>query len=399
MTDPADHASPAVGYQVIEWDLLKPPGERAKPLTHTQQLKLSAVTLQTDQELTEYSLVDRDGNTYSQQDLNAIPETPDPTRIDDVISTVAESPGKQQRTALAHLAAIAANAPEACNAAVEPLVEMIPDGPPAVQGEILGILTEIATSTPEITRPAVDPALELTDDSTHPLVRDEALSFLVVIAEHDPATVTDGVSQIATALRDDAVASEPPAHILAAVSRSHPDVLIDVVPKLELFLETEPGTAHIWALAAIGRLSKSHANIATEVIPTAARFLTADNKALRSNGAGVLADLADEYPDEVKPWVSDAIELLTDADELVRCNATSIVTRIAKDDPAMVRSATDQLMAVLDDDPVDTRLNACWALNYTDATQALPELREIAATDPDENVRSVAQLAIKELEE
>jgi len=171
------------------------------------------------------------------------------------------------------------------------------------------------------------------------------------------------------------------------------------VTKLELFLETEPGTAHIWALAAIGRLSKSHANIATEVIPTAARFLSSDNKALRSNGAGVLADLADEYPDEVKPWVSDAIELLTDADERVRCNATSILTRVAKDDPEMVRPATEQFMAVLDDDRVDTRLNACWALNYIDATQALPELREIAATDPDEDVRSVARLAVNELEQ
>jgi len=192
MVDPGDQLSPAVGYQVIEWDLLKPPGERAQPLTYTQQLKLSAMSLQADEELTEYSLVDSDGTTYSQADLDAVPESPDPTRIDDVIATIAESPGKQRRIALAQLASIAASAPEACSVAVEPLVERILDCPPAVQGEVLGILTAIATSIPESTRPAVDPALELTGDSRHPLVRDEALSFLVVIAEHDPAAVTEG---------------------------------------------------------------------------------------------------------------------------------------------------------------------------------------------------------------
>jgi len=113
---------------------------------------------------------------------------------------------------------------------------------------------------------------------------------------------------------------------------------------------------------------------------------------------GVLADLADEYPDEVKPWVPDAIELLADSDKLVRGNASSILARVGKAYPDTVRPATDQLIAALDDDLVDTRFNACWALKYIDATEALPALREIAATDSDEDVRAVAQLAIKNLE-
>ncbi len=63
-----------------------------------------------------------------------------------------------------------------------------------------------------------------------------------------------------------------------------------------------------------------------------------------------------------------------------------------------MRPATDQLTAALDDDLVDTRFNACWALNYIEATQALPALREIATTDPDDDVRAVAQLAIEKIE-
>jgi len=132
----------------------------------------------------------------------------------------------------------------------------------------------------------VGPALGLVGDSTHPLVQDEALSFLVIVADHDPSAVTAGVPQIAAALRDDSVASEPAARILAAVSQGQPDALIDVVPKIELFLETEQSPAHVWALAAIGRLSKTHANIATEAIPIAARFIDADNTPLRSNAWG-----------------------------------------------------------------------------------------------------------------
>lgn len=262
------------------------------------------------------------------------------------------------------------------------------NSPPAVHGEILEIITQIANSTPETTRPAADPALDLIGASTHPLVQTEALSFLVV-TECDPSMVTAGVPQITPALRDDLVASEPAARILAAVSQRQPDVLMDVVPKIELFLETDQGPAHVWALAAIERVSKAHANIATEPIPVAARFIGTENTPLRSN-AGELADLADEYPDEVKPWVPDAIELLADSDKLVRGNASSVLPRVGKAYPDTVHPAIDQLIAAFDDNLVDTRFNACWALNYMDATEALPALRETAATDSDGDVRAVA---------
>lgn len=398
MSNPND-LSPPVGYQVIEWDMRKPPDERAQPLTRTQELKLSAMTLQPDRELTEYTLVDSNGITYTQTDLNTVSDSQNSLTVDDVIATITESTEQELRIALAQFAGIATTDPEACTAAVDPLVDLLPTSVPAVQGEILGILTHIANATPESTEPAVGPTLDLLGSSTHPLVQDEALSFLVPVAEHDPSAVTAGIPKVAAALRDDSIENEPAAHILAAVSEGEPDALIDVVPKIELFLETEETPAHVWALAAIGRLSKAHANIATEVIPTAARFINAETTPLRSNAVGVLADLADEYPTEVKPWVSDAIELLNDSDKLVRGNATSILARVGREYPDTVRPAADQLTAALDDDLVDTRFNACWALNYINATEALPALREIAATDPDEDVQAVAQLAIENLEE
>lgn len=399
MKDPLKNACPEVGYQQVEWDMLKPPDERVMPLTHTNRLKLSAMSVRPDQELTEYSLVDRDGNTYTQDDLDVDPDETDSARLDELLSKIEASDGKAQRVALAHLAEFVAIASDECTAAVEPMVELLTGNAPAVQGEALGILTEIGEANPEATRPAVERVIELVEESVHPLLRNEALQFLVVFAEHDPSTVTGAVPRLGALLRDEHTDTDAVTRILAAISGVDAAALIDIVPKLELFLETDPGRGHVWALEAIGQLSKDHANITAEVIPTAAGFLDAEEIPLRSNAAGVLADLADEYPGDVKPWVSDFIELMEDSDEQVRYNATSALTRIADEYPEAVKPATEQFLVVLDDELANTRFNACWALKYMNATSAVEKLREVAATDPDEDVRSIARLAVDSFEE
>ncbi len=48
---------------------------------------------------------------------------------------------------------------------------------------------------------------------------------------------------------------------------------------------------------------------------------------------------------------------------------------------------------------VDTRSNACWALGYLAAEDALERLRNIEATDSNEEVRHAASVAIDEIEE
>lgn len=375
MTDPLENAYPEVGYQTVEWDMLKPPDERVMPLTHTNRLKLSEMSVKTDTELTQYSLVDSLGNTYTEEDLNEAPDTVDSVNVDEVVSEIASADGKSKRVALAHLATMAAGAPDECTPAVELMVELLSDSLPAVQGEALGILTRIAESEPERTRAGVEPAIQLVDESTHSLLRNEAIQFLAEFADHDPTAVTDAVPQLAALLGDESTDTDSTARILASVGASQPDALIDVVPKLELFLETEPKRAHVWVLGAIGRLSKEHANITVEVIPTAGELLSAEQHTIRSNAAGVLADLADEYPTAVKPWVPNIIELIDDSDEQVRYNATSALARVAKEHPDTVRPATEALLAALDDDLADTRFNACWALKRLNVTSALVPLQ------------------------
>ncbi|QKG93531.1 HEAT repeat domain-containing protein [Halorubrum salinarum] len=399
MKDPLADATPEVGYQTVEWDLLKPPDERVMPLTHTNRLKLSEMSVRPDGDLTEYSLVDRAGNTYTKSDFDRIPETPDPERLDEVLTAIESSTGKPHRLALAHLAEIAAEAPAACTAAVEPMVGLLGHSPPAVQGEALNVLTMVCESDPELTRSGVDPAVTLLDSATHPLLRSEAVQFLATFAAHDPTAVTSAVPDLAALLRDESTDADVVASILAAVVRAQPDALVDVVPKLELFLETEPERAHTRVLTVIGLLSKEQPEMTVEAVPTAGELLSAEEMPLRSNAAGVLADIAGEYPTKVKPWVPEAIELMDDSDEQVRHNATAILARVAAEHPDAVRPAEEQLLAVLDDDPANTRFNACWALNHINAKHAVDTLREIAAKDPDADVRSVAQLALDNLED
>ena len=120
---------------------------------------------------------------------------------------------------------------------------------------------------------------------------------------------------------------------------------------------------------------------------------------LRANAAGLLADLSDEYPEKVRSSVSYVIELLDDDDEKVRYNATSILSRVAKQYPEDVEPAIPSLIDTLDDDFEYSRGNACWALGYLAAESAVETLRERKQSDPDEEVRAVAEQAIQMIED
>lgn len=393
-----EQAYPDIGYQTAEWDMLKPPDERVVPLTYTNRLKLSEMSVRPDGEMTQYSLFDSEGNTYTQRDFDKLPDSSNPDRLDAVLTKIDSEDGKPQRLALAELADIADSNPDKSVTAVEPMMALLGDASPAVQAEALGILTSIADTNSDAVRPAVDPAIDLLSGSTHHLLRNEALQFLATFAGHDPEPLTETVPRLATLLHDEETDPEPIARALLAIARSDPDSLLPIVPKLERYLETDPQQAHVWVLGAVGHLSKIHPGIAKETIPIAADLIDAEESVLRSNAAGVLADLADEYPSEVKSIVPRAIELLQDDDNHARYNASSILARVAEAHPEAAEPATEQLVDVLDDDMADTRFNACWALKYTNATAAVEKLTEVATTDPDEDVRNVARMAVDSID-
>lgn len=391
-------AYPDVGYQVLMWDLLKPPKQRLQPLKHTNRLKLSEMSPRHSTGMTEYGIRDSEGRTYTDSDFETIPDNPKPEAIDDVCSTIESEDGKQRRLALAHLAAIATEHPDAATDAVPTVTAQLGEAPPAVQGEAIRILKHIASVDPVAVNSAVPPVAELLTTDTEPMLLTEALEFVAVLASSDPDAVLDVVPQLTVLLGTDDIDAKPIVNTFASLSKDHPEELVSVVPKLESFLEDGDDELDVGVLAALGRVAKSYPSLGKEAIPAATSVLEAEDKRRRANAAGLLTDIAEEYPDELQSVVPQAIELLEDDDERVRYNATSLLARVADEHPEAVEPATEALVACLDDEMSDTRFNVCWALIYIEADETVPELVELAENDPDEDVRAVARTAIERLE-
>jgi len=55
------------------------------------------------------------------------------------------------------------------------------------------------------------------------------------------------------------------------------------------------------------------------------------------------------------------------------------------------------LVEALDEEFSYTRSNACWALGYLRATEAVDRLEELVAVDPDEEVQNAAAFAVSEI--
>jgi|APHM01.1.fsa_nt_gi hypothetical protein len=387
-----------VGYQQVEWDLLKPPGKQILPHAHTNRLKLSEMSVREDTETTEWDIRDREGRYYGSDDLGEIPDNPTLDSLDEVCDTVESETGKQRRIALAHLAAIAREHPGDTTDAVPAAVAQVGDTPPAVQGEAVGVLRRVASADPAAVEPAVSPVAELLTPDTESMLTVEALNFVAVLAGNDPEAVLDTVPRLADLLGTEGVDPKPITRSLAYIAETSPGELITVVPKLESFLE-EDNSPDVGVLAALGRVAKSYPGVAKEAIPAAVSLMDADDSRVRTNATGLLTDLAEEYPGELRSAVPQATELLKDDDERLRHNLTSLLARVANEHPAVVEPATDALVARLDDSLAGTRLNACWALNYLGADRATPELEELAVNDPDEDVRKAARVAVDALED
>ena len=388
---------PDVGYQQVEWDLMKPPGERILPHTHTNRLKLSEMSVREDTNMTEWDIRDREGRYYGSDDLGKIPDDPTPDSLDEVCETVESETGKQRRIALAHLAAIARQHPGEATDAVPTAVAQLDDTPPAVQGEAVGVLKQVADTDPAAVEPAVSPVTGLLTPDTEPMLTAEALEFVAVLAGTNPEAVLDTVPRLADLLGAEGIDPKPITNALARIAETSPDELLTVVPKLESFLEDE--SPDVGVLAALGRVARSYPGVAKETIPTTVSLIDADDSRLRANATALLTDLAEEYPGELRSVVPQATERLADDDAKVRHNVTSLLARVADEHPAAVEPATDALVARLDDSLAGTRVNACWALNYLEADRTVSELEELAANDPDGDVRRTARIAVDALED
>ena len=388
---------PEAGYNLVEIDMMSPPGEALTLLSHS--LTLSAITIPPATDFEDYVVYDQHGRGYSHDDLHNPPDGTDPDRVDELLETVQSSDGKDQRLALHSLAKTADTDPEACLAAIPVLTTHLEAPDPGVKAEALSALSDIADEYPEQVTPASENVLRLlSPDSDSELLAD-AISIVAAIADHDPSAVVDAAPKLAALLQDGGPADATAITALQRIAAAYPDAVVPITPQLLTYIEDSDDAHRIGAIAVLGTLSKEYPHIAEETIPMAIELLDAEYYKLRANAAGLLADLADEFPTDVRPVVPKAIELLADDDEKARYNATSILARVAKSHPEDVEAAIEPLITALDDDFSWTRSNACWALGYLEAEQALQRLQELRQDDPEKEVRDAAEFAVHEIKE
>lgn len=112
-----------------------------------------------------------------------------------------------------------------------------------------------------------------------------------------------------------------------------------------------------------------------------------------------LALLADSFPSAVVTAVESEVPVLVsmlDADEeLAQTSAPNLLSYVAERRPERVEPATSRLSELALDGPPSVRGNAIWALSFVDDESAAATLGDIAETDPDPEIRTIAAEARK----
>ena len=387
---------PDVGYNEIEINLGRPPGNALATLRH--HLRLSAIRLLPATEFEDYVVYDRHGNGYGHKTLNKGESDGTDSGVAELVETTQSGDARDRRVALLRLADLAEEKPEACLDVLPQLTTTLQTAEPAEQAEALHILSLLAEEFPEQVTPAADEVIKFLTVDRHADIQKDGISFVKAVAERNPGAVVDAVPRLAALLQDGPPAKGTAMNALTRIAKIHPDAVVPVVPQLVTYIEEGDDVHRVGGLAVLGMVSKEYPQVAEDIIPTARSLLDAEDDKVRTNATGLLADFADEYPDEIRPTVPRAVELLSDEEERVRYNATSILARVARKYPGEVEAGIPPLIDSLDDDNPYTRSNACWALGYMASESALERLEELIDTDPDEEVRNAAAFAVSEIQ-
>lgn len=292
--------------------------------------------------------------------------------------------------AIRALEAVAETSPTTLFAEIKQLRPLFDRDPLIVQQGLIRILGSLADSRPAALAPV---ALELVE-----MVTADPLSPSPV---NEPTSVRDTVAlQISEECSQRQAIRETAARILVAVARADADAVASSVSTLcscitnsdnhvlcELLLET------LWTIAdtepaALGSREALFVEIACdsptdEICAGAARVLSA---LIEARGADAVTEAVNA--------VDAAQPLLTADAPAVRASGASLLAYVAEYEPAAVESVRSSLRNRLHDDSASVRGSAVWALGYLgDADGAL---RDVAAADPDEDIRQLAATALNQ---
>lgn len=383
------------GFVLAELDKAHTPDETLTPID--TELTLTAFAIPEASELTAYVIYDADGNRYPPGDLQSIVEGPVAERVHTLLEDVRGDDTREKRLALYGIAEIASGEPELVIDAIPFLTEALEASEPDVRAMALEALATMGETYPGHVTPASESVIARLDPASDARLRADAVGFVASVAEHDPAAVVDAAPTLAVLVQDDTEAASRAIVALSRIAKRHPEAVAPAAAVLQERVADEDAPQRVGALAALGQIAKSYPDIAESTISIARDLLDTESDRLRSNAAALFADFAETEPERVRSVVPKAIELLDDTDERARYNATSILARVAEPFPDDVEQAIDPLVGTLEEEFEFTRSNACWALGYLEAERALPELENLAESDPSENVRNAADVAVDEI--
>ena len=101
---------PEQGYNLVEMDMMKPPGEVLTKIGHS--LRLSELTIPPTTDLTDYVVYDKDGNDYGRESLSELPDDDNSEELEGLIESIRGDEGRERRIALARLAKTVERDPE-----------------------------------------------------------------------------------------------------------------------------------------------------------------------------------------------------------------------------------------------------------------------------------------------
>ncbi|MFC6812505.1 HEAT repeat domain-containing protein [Natrialbaceae archaeon GCM10025810] len=263
---------------------------------------------------------------------------------------------------------------------------------------VLRCLRQLAVNDPEAVLALRDEIVDrISIESTD--VTQAATGCCVELIATNPVAFVDQVPTLATLLdsENDQVQNNA-VYILSQVAHEYPEEVKPVVPQLIDDIGSREQPYQINALSALGAVTSAYPAAGVEATDTIAELVASNAPAkVRANAVGLLGDIAVGHPAELEEHVPLLVDCIQSDDEYLSGNASAALLHVAIDDSEAVEEAIPALIELLDDPSPVVRRNVCKALGHVEATVALEQLKTMAESDPDEEVRSIAAWAAENI--
>ena len=268
---------------------------------------------------------------------------------------------------------------------------------------------------------AVERALESDD----PLVRQHATGVCVQAAVDDPAAMGSFVDVLVDALDDESVVvAQKAAAALVPIAAAAPDEFGNAGGELLALYQHDLSTARAYGAKLLGTLAVERPAVLVDhvdavvdaldapteeldAVSTAADSEPVDDEvraamsrhddaelereqASRETVANVVVAVAEAHPEAVAPHLDRIADVTPDAPTVVAAAFVDAIATVAQADPDAARDTTAVLLDCLDHDHPMVRGRAVRALGFLGDDATVDHLREVAAEDADEDVRSLA---------